>query len=163
MWLNFVTNDNEILINISSNCCELFNFDTINHAKLDKKIERCIMNVCKRREIDCDLITIYIFYINNQNTQLIEIKANQTEIDSDDIELELQEMTLDDCYYTDEEMIELINSELESIDLADRTSVENFLNEHTIIKSIVEDSSHAYDEIYVTLKSQYFTCKQLSF
>lgn len=157
MWLNYIINENEILINISRNLCELFNFDTINQSKLETKLTKMIEKIAIKNDIDIDIIAITYTYINNQNTKLIEIKANQTEIDSDDIKLEIQEMDINDCFYTHDECIYEINDELKDIAMKDRLNrlnLTDFFLEHPIIDSILHDD--AFSDELALLKKHYF-------
>jgi len=82
MWLNFIINENECLVNFDTSTMSEYNTEEIE--------ELCnkIMKVLKEK-----FPTIYFIFteVKNQNISFCEIKGNLSNIDTDDLKIEIQE------------------------------------------------------------------------
>lgn len=145
-WLNIICNENEILINVDYSQVDLFEPECIDQKDLETQITKII------HDID-ESVSVSIHFIKSQNLQMIEIKCNCSNIDSDDISFD--EIKFE--YKSDEKVIELVNEALFDIALEDRISVENFLVEHETIRKIIE--ADGYQNIKRELNTKYLEQK----
>jgi len=82
MWLNFVINENECLVNFDSNVMSGYTAEEI------ESLSQKIMNILKKEFPD---ISFIFTEIKNQNISFCEVKGNLSNIDDEDLKAEIQE------------------------------------------------------------------------